>query len=698
MGFWRKNTALGSGATEAGDQWWSSFDLRKMTFVFALLSWGVLLTFGIAEQSMTVSALPIENQIGLKGLLLNALIFNIYVYNWAQSKDRPLGDFYIRLWKAFVMGGVMVAMSALLELVSSWSEATPTSFRVIVETIIFYIEFLLLLWFLLHIFIQWKSAILYEHSRFILYAWNVFEVLLFTSIVLHFFEIEHVDRVLYFSYFGLLLLAGILCFNIRWVDRLTTKQRLYAILMLLVLLASMGYFSLNMLEHFSNESMVVDDVSKSIFVGALFSFDAGYAIVGLLVTLFHLPAISSFEEKFQELVDIEKLNGRLEGKNRRAMLNEILDSAIETTHADSGWLEAPGDRLFIRKGVTEEEAVDYQKLLKENGYDGRQFTRYTANYFLSVAMNKTKYSSILAVPIKSGRQDIGTLVLLKKRGNAFDHSMVHMVNAIVTQVGISIHNKYLLEQAQGDSKFQKGLHIAKGVQDRLIPPNFDHEDSMKLYGISYSEDGIGGDYYDYYRLSSSKYVVFIADVAGKGIGAAFTMAQLKGIFQSLAPQNLMPNEFLKQANTALAGCLEKGVFVTATYYYIETKEQKVYFSRAGHCPTLYMDHLKEQARYFENNGLGLGIITTGAYENFIELNDFIYASGDIIVLYTDGILEAANKKTSEEYGYDRLRLYIENNHQEPLESLAQGVIDDVKEFIESSSIQDDYTVVLMKMK
>ncbi len=685
-------------ASNTEKSWLSIIDLRKTTFFFALLSWVLLLSLGIAEQSMTQSALPFKNQVALKGLLLNALIFNVYVFHWLQAKEQPIGNFYDRLWKAFIMGLLTALGSLLLNMLATWSESSPTAFKLLVHTFIFHVEFILLLWFLLHVFAQWKSAILYARSTFALHAWNTFEVLLFVSAIAHFFDFGLFDRVVYLIYGGGLLLSLLLCLNLRWLPRLTYRQRLYGLFMFLGILGSMAYFTQSMTAHFSNEPLVVDDISKSMFMGALFTFDAGYAIIALLFTLFNLPTASAFEEKFKEMADFQRLNDRMQGRNRKEIYQQLLKSALDTTDADAGWLEAPSDQLFIRDKVTEEEAIKYQELLKEQGYNSRGFVQYKSNYFLSAVNRKEEFRSALAIPIKSNMTTMGTLVLLKKRGNAFDTSMVTMANTFATQAGIALHNRYLLDRSLGDAQFRKGLAVARNVQARLLPPNFDNPDTLAFHGISHSEDGIGGDYYDYYQLSSSKYAVLIADVAGKGIGAAFTMAQVKGVFQALAPLNLMPNEFLKQANAALSGCLEKGVFVTATYYYIETREQKIYYARAGHCPTLYYDRLHEKAHYFENNGLGLGIITSEAYDNFIEMQDMIYASGDLLMLYTDGIVEATNTETQEEYGYERLKAYLEEHKDESLEQLSLGVVQDVQRFVQADRINDDYTVVLLKMK
>ncbi|MEJ0030635.1 MAG: PP2C family protein-serine/threonine phosphatase [Bacteroidota bacterium] len=95
---------------------------------------------------------------------------------------------------------------------------------------------------------------------------------------------------------------------------------------------------------------------------------------------------------------------------------------------------------------------------------------------------------------------------------------------------------------------------------------------------------MGGDYYDTIRIDDHQVALIIADVSGKGTTAAFHMSQMKGIFHSLAQQDLDPKEFMQRANRALVYCLERGSFISATYFAIDTRTKKIRYARAGHCP------------------------------------------------------------------------------------------------------------------
>src|SRR5690606_16452647 len=124
---------------------------------------------------------------------------------------------------------------------------------------------------------------------------------------------------------------------------------------------------------------------------------------------------------------------------------------------------------------------------------------------------------------------------------------------------------------------------------------------------------------------------------------------------------------LVNANNALSSCLEKTSFITISYFLLDGVAKTLEFARAGHCPTLYFEKESGEARFFQNKGLGLGILRNSSYHKYVEVNKLNFKQGDILMLYTDGITEAKNA-SNEEYGYDRLlNLLIDNKDKDSKE-------------------------------
>jgi serine phosphatase RsbU (regulator of sigma subunit) len=150
-----------------------------------------------------------------------------------------------------------------------------------------------------------------------------------------------------------------------------------------------------------------------------------------------------------------------------------------------------------------------------------------------------------------------------------------------------------------------------------------------------------------------------------------------------------------RANRALVYCLERGSFISASFFLINTEERKVRYARAGHCPVLYYKASQNKVEYFKDKGVALGMVRNNSYGNFIESYEFAYESGDIMVLYTDGITEAKNNK-NDEYGYDRLSQALTELKDLQPKQIQEQLIKNLYEFSGTENINDDYTTMIVK--
>lgn len=292
-------------------------------------------------------------------------------------------------------------------------------------------------------------------------------------------------------------------------------------------------------------------------------------------------------------------------------------------------------------------------------------------------------------------EGIGTLVVLKDVSDGFNKEMSKIVGTFTNQAGISIENFRLITEALKNERYQEELKIAQRVQQSLLPANLEQDPDYEIVSFSEAADEVGGDYYDTYRVGDNRIALIISDVSGKGTSAAFHMSQMKGVFQSLAQLNLDPTEFLFRSNSALSRCLDKNSFITTSYFVIDSSDRRVDFTRAGHCPTLYFNSREQKAHYFKNKGLGLGIVRNDSYRDYIHTNHFHYNGGDIMLLYTDGITEATNRQ-GDEFGYDRLLQAVERLQDRTVEEIQQSLIEELYAFTGSKTINDDYTMIIVK--
>jgi serine phosphatase RsbU (regulator of sigma subunit) len=143
--------------------------------------------------------------------------------------------------------------------------------------------------------------------------------------------------------------------------------------------------------------------------------------------------------------------------------------------------------------------------------------------------------------------------------------------------------------------------------------------------------------------------------------------------------------------------LERGSFISATYFIINTQTKTVRYARAGHCPVLYYCAETKSSQYLKDKGVALGMVRNNSYNSFIQSNTFQYKPGDIMILYTDGVTEAKDGK-NEEFGYERLTTVVdEAGHLSPAE-MQNHLINKLYEFSGTRNINDDYTTMIVKFK
>jgi len=421
------------------------------------------------------------------------------------------------------------------------------------------------------------------------------------------------------------------------------------------------------------------------------------------VILFNLPTTSVFEKKLEEAVNFQRLSQSIPaGESEERVYEILLDSAASAVYSEAAWLEIDdlkeGVNLILTHNLDKDkiplikDAITVSKFKKILNSD---FDRNPKSQKFSARIKNDQFSSILMYPITVKNEKIGSLALLKEVDDGFNKEMIDIIDTFVNQASISVENFRLLKEAIKTERYKEELDIATRVQNSLLPSKLEKNQAYEIVAFTRAADEVGGDYYDTFKLDNDRTVLIIGDVSGKGTSAAFHMAQMKGVFQSLVQLDLDPKEFLVHANSALSRCLEATSFITVSYFIVDRKSRKVSFARAGHCPTLYFNAQKNETKYFKNKGLGLGILRNSNFHKYVQVNEFDFNSGDIIILYTDGITEACNDK-KKQFGYDKLQAALVKYSNQSPENIQEGIINDLYKFCGKKSLDDDYTLLIVK--
>jgi sigma-B regulation protein RsbU (phosphoserine phosphatase) len=283
--------------------------------------------------------------------------------------------------------------------------------------------------------------------------------------------------------------------------------------------------------------------------------------------------------------------------------------------------------------------------------------------------------------------------------NVFSRFLVFFLTVkLISSLKERMEKEKLAEQHQVAQEFE----IARQVQLRLLPTYIPQLPGLKLAGICVPARQVGGDYYDFIPLSSTKLGIAIGDVSGKGLPSALTMAQLQGMVRSSVYSYADdPGGMMALINRLLIESTDVNRFVSFFYGVFDSDSLTFTYANAGHNPALVLRnganhpanlHQPDQIFHLATSGKVLGVDPDATY----RVLSIALKPGDSLVLYTDGITEATNN-VEEEYGESRLVQTIAKNGVMNMNDLCHSVLSDVVQFSENIPQQDDMTLVVFRI-
>jgi sigma-B regulation protein RsbU (phosphoserine phosphatase) len=260
----------------------------------------------------------------------------------------------------------------------------------------------------------------------------------------------------------------------------------------------------------------------------------------------------------------------------------------------------------------------------------------------------------------------------------------------------------LLHERAEKQRLEQELAIARQIQMSLLPQGPLHLPGIIVSAHCEPAREVGGDYYDYLPLGPTRAGILIADVAGKGTSAALYMAELKGVVHSLSRTAGSPRELLIEANRIIAPHLDDRSFITMTYAVVDSEQRTFTYARAGHCPLVLVrarsgpDEVRSSILAPSGMVLGLKLDNGSMFSRVLEEATIVLGSGDVIVLFTDGISEAMSVD-GDCYGESRLMQVAEETSGEGVNEMRQQILADIQRFSEGAPQHDDMTMLVLKV-
>jgi sigma-B regulation protein RsbU (phosphoserine phosphatase) len=295
--------------------------------------------------------------------------------------------------------------------------------------------------------------------------------------------------------------------------------------------------------------------------------------------------------------------------------------------------------------------------------------------------------SLLPVLVMTAWSSVDLAVEAMRRG-ASDFTQKPWENQDLLQ---KLHNQLSWARAQRRVQRQRDeeLQEAREIQDSLLPKRLPEVAGYEVAAMTQPLRFVGGDYYNVVRISERHTVLCIADVAGKGLPAALLMSSLQAALKPLISQRLAPRELCHRLNRILCDLTPVGKFISFVYAVLDSVEKRLTYCNAGHNPPLLI-----RADGTSTELKAAGAVLGPFPDWFYEQSELQMRSGDKLLLFTDGLVEACNAD-EESFGEHNLIRIARENPTSSAEEL-MGLLMRAASQHGGEHFQDDASLIVLK--
>jgi sigma-B regulation protein RsbU (phosphoserine phosphatase) len=299
--------------------------------------------------------------------------------------------------------------------------------------------------------------------------------------------------------------------------------------------------------------------------------------------------------------------------------------------------------------------------------------------------------SEMAVPLIYKGKVLGVLDLEHTRPNFFTEDNVHAVSTLAAQLAIAIENASLYQRlAQEEQRLEHDLSMARKVQFRLMPQTMPGPAHAQLAARFVPARTIGGDLYDFLDYGDGRTAIVLGDVSGKGAAAALYAALVSGIMRSLIAQRPSPAQMLATLNEQLQERKLDAQYVTMLFAIWNDNDKTLQIANAGACQPLFCR--AKGIEPIQAAGIPLGMFPDVEYEEFTLSTQ----PGDMIVFFSDGILDAENDR-DEMFDIERLTAILTKNRRCSATTAVANILKAVSAFQGTVEHFDDETVIALRV-
>lgn len=285
---------------------------------------------------------------------------------------------------------------------------------------------------------------------------------------------------------------------------------------------------------------------------------------------------------------------------------------------------------------------------------------------------------------------LGVLYMDSRRPAAFSKLDRQILDALAADAASILDNARLVERERERQRMEQEINIARDIQQALLPRDFREFPHLAVSGINFPCLSVGGDYFDVFPLSDKRTAFLIADVSGKGLGAALLTTMLQGALSGMT-LGTDPARVFNHVNRFLCGHSEVGRYATM-FFGILDQDGEMDYINAGHpSPFLIRHGVAEEP--FTEGSYPVGLVQEAEYVTArVKLEP-----GDTLILFSDGVTEAMDP-SEELYGVPRLREVLTGQSDCALDKLQKSILESVENFAKGAHQADDLTLLIVRYR
>ena len=301
--------------------------------------------------------------------------------------------------------------------------------------------------------------------------------------------------------------------------------------------------------------------------------------------------------------------------------------------------------------------------------------------------------SQLTVAMQFQGRAVGVIRLYSPEPKRFDKNDIRLARAVASQCAVAITNAKLYSRAIEGARMTEQMRLAGLIQRKMIPENAPRIPGLDIAGTYIPCFDVGGDFYDFQKIGRYRIAVSIADVMGKGMPAALMMSCFRSAvraYSNFEGDGINILGFINKLNKMM--CLEcmNGEFITFFYAVIDAREKTIVYCNCGHEPAVLIR--RDYVIDLKKGGMVLGVDPDAEY----EIDAFSLETGDCLLFYTDGLIDAANFD-GDLWGKTNLLKAAKYFNSMPAEPMSRNILSYRRRFVGLADQVDDTSFVIVKV-